>query len=84
MASKPDGGGFDFETRADTEELRRKLWLKMAKKVVTEDKNIPLLAREGGEGRREGRGGEGGGGRREEGRGGVGEGRALLIRLCKV
>ena len=60
MASKPDGGGFDFETRADTEELRRKLWLKMAKKVVTEDKNIPLLAREGEEGRRgRGRGGEG-------------------------
>ena len=60
VASKPDGGGFDFETRADTEELRRKLWLKMAKKVVTEDKNIPLLAREGEEGRRgRGRGGEG-------------------------
>lgn len=41
VASKPDGGGFDFETRADTEEVRRKLWLKAAKKVVT-DKDIPL------------------------------------------
>ena len=42
VACKPDGGGFDFETRADTEELRRKLWLKAARKVVTEDKDIPL------------------------------------------
>ena len=42
VASKPDGGGFDFEARADTEELRRKLWLKAAKKVVSEDKDTPL------------------------------------------
>ena len=54
VASKPDGGGFDFEARADTEELRRKLWLKAAKKVVSEDKDIPLYARECRVGEREG------------------------------